>query len=208
MNKYLIFLFCITIISACTNPKKRLPYYNGKAFTPEWNSKKHEQHKIQPFSFTNQNGNEITHHTFKNKIYIANFFFTTCPGICPKMEVRMSELQDFFIDDDEVLFLSHSVTPEIDSVSVLKRYADDHKIITHKWHLITGHRDELYRHARFSYFADEDFGKTYSPEEDFIHTENFYLIDKKRRIRGVYNGTLKIEMKRIIEDITALKKEN
>ena len=184
--------------------QETLPQYNSEELTPEWNATK-GLHKIKPFEFVNQEGKKVSDKDFKNKIYVANFFFTTCPGICPKMESMMSLLQNEYLEDEEVLLLSYSVTPEIDSVEVLKEYAENHDILSHKWHLLTGDRNELYIHTRSSYFADEDFGKKYSPESDFIHTENFYLIDKTNRIRGVYNGTLEVEINRIISDIETLK---
>ena len=186
-----------------------LPYYNEASFTPKWIAAKSDQlktfHTIPDFSLTDQNGKNITHKTFENKIYVADFFFTTCPGICPKMTSNMSLVQDAFKDDNNVLLLSHSVTPSIDSVAQLKKYAID-KEIGKNWHLVTGDKKEIYDLGRKSYFVEEDLGKPKSID-DFLHTENFILIDKNKRIRGIYNGLSKNSVKQLIADIKTLKLE-
>ena len=153
-----------------------------------------------------QEGKSLTEKQFENKIYITDFFFTSCPGICLKMTGNMLKLQKEFKEDADVLLLSHSVTPSIDSVSVLKAYAEKNGIIDSKWHLVTGDREKIYDLARTSYFADEDFKKT-KDESEFIHTENFILVDKKGRIRGVYNGTLALDVQRLKRHIEILKQE-
>ena len=187
-----------------------LPFFNSAEFTPEWideNSEKYSDiHTIPTFSFINQNNKIITNEDYKGKIYIADFFFTTCPSICPKLTKQMNALQSIYNDDDDVMLLSHSVMPWKDSVNVLKKYAVNNNIIDTKWNLVTGDKDALYNIARQGYFADEDFRKT-QDERAFIHTENFILIDKKGRIRGVYNGTLEIETERIVKHIKLLKRE-
>lgn len=185
---------------------QNLPFYNTPDFTPKWIDEKEPPsfHQIADFSFVNQNGEEITQNTFSGKIYVADFIFTTCPGICPKMTGNMSKLQAAIKDDPDVLLLSHSVTPKMDSVSVLKTYAKQHGAIDGKWHIVTGDRKAIYTIARKSYFADENLGLQ-KTENDFLHTENFILIDKHRRIRGVYNGVLPAEMTRLLEDIKLLK---
>lgn len=187
-----------------------LPFYNDAKFTPNWLSPNDKLldtfHRISPYSLTNQDGKTVTEKTFKEKIYVVDFFFTSCPGICPKMTDNMMILQDEFIDDNEVMLLSHSVTPERDSVPVLKRYADDKGIISNKWHLVTGTQDEIYRLGRKDYFVEESLGLE-KEEDDFLHTENFVLIDKNRHIRGIYNGLSKTSINQIIADIKTLKKE-
>jgi protein SCO1/2 len=187
-----------------------LPYYVEATFTPNWvnaeDEKLNDFHKIPSFNLTNQLGEIITEKTFKNKIYIADFFFTTCPGICPKMTANMKVLQDVFLNDADVLLLSHSVTPETDSVSVLKQYADNRGVITSKWHLVTGDRKQIYDLGRQSYFAEEDLGVD-KTDEDFLHTENFVLIDQNRHIRGIYNGLNKTAVQQLIADVKTLKKE-
>ena len=149
----------------------------------------------------------ISEKTVANKIYVADFFFTRCGSICPKMTADMGILQDKYKDDNGVLLLSHSVTPEMDSVPVLKRYAENKGIISGKWHLLTGDKTAIYAIAKQQYYAGDIIGY-YQTGNEFLHTENFILIDKKRRIRGVYNGTLPLEMERLIDDITTLKKED
>jgi len=192
------------------NKKTTLPFFNSAEFTPEWIAETSTQyptiHKIPAFKFTNQEGKTITNKSYEGKIYIADFFFTSCPGICPRLAKNMGTLQTVFKDDNDVLLLSHSVTPVKDSVPVLKMYAQENNVDATKWNLVTGPKKEIYDIARKAYFADEDFVKTQN-EDAFIHTENFILIDKKGRIRGVYNGTLAVETERIIRHIKLLKKE-
>ena len=188
-----------------------LPFINKPDFTPEWIDKKDPAytsiHSIPSFSFNDQDGKTVTEKTVEGKIYVADFFFTRCGSICPKLTADMGILQGRFKDDDEVIFLSHSVTPLMDSVPVLKKYAEAKGVITGKWHLLTGNRDEIYRLAKKEYFAGDTVGY-YQTGNEFLHTENFILLDKHRRIRGVYNGTLPLEMDRLEEDIIILKKED
>ncbi len=188
-----------------------LPFINKPDFTPEWINKSDAGytsiHTIPAFSFTNQNGETITEKTVEGKIYVADFIFTRCGSICPKMTANMGLIQDKFKNDDEVILLSHSVTPEMDSVPVLKRYAENKGVISGKWHLLTGNKDAIYTIAKKQYYAGDTIGY-YQTGNEFLHTENFILLDKKRRIRGVYNGTLPVEMDRLIEDIGTLKLED
>ncbi len=143
-------------------------------------------HKIAPFSFTNQNGKKVTNKDYEGKIYVADFFFTTCQTICPKMTDNMVWLQDKIKDNPKVKLLSHSVFPDEDTVEVLKNYAKEKGVIDEKWNLVTGNQNEIYKIARQSYLVV----KTGKPEEmyDMVHTENFVLVDQKGRIRGFYNG--------------------
>ena len=137
---------------------------------------------------------------------VADFFFTACPGICPRLTKSMGVIQAAFQDNESVVLLSHSVTPDIDSIPRLKAYAISHHVQSSQWHLLTGDRKEIYAIARHGYFADEETGLKKGPDE-FLHTENFILIDPLRRIRGVYNGTNPAEVERLIEDIKILKNE-
>ncbi|MCB4807432.1 SCO family protein [Tamlana sp. 62-3] len=162
-------------------------------------------HKIANFSLVNQNGKTITQDDYKDKIYVADFFFTTCQTICPIMTKNMADIQKEIKDDDEVMLLSHSVTPEIDTVAQLKRYAKEKGVIDSKWNLVTGDKKQIYELARKSYLAVKDFGD--GGPFDMIHTENFMLIDKKRQIRGFYDGTNKDEIERLLNDIDILKEE-
>ncbi len=182
----------------------KLPYFNSADFTPNWDN---ATHKIPEFSFVNQESKTITNKTLEGKIYIANFFFTSCPGICPKLTKNMNEIQEVYKNDKDVMLLSHTVMPWRDSISVLKDYAIRNNVNVAKWHLVTGHKDELYNIARNGYFADEDFTKT-QDESNFIHTENFILVDKNGHIRGVYNGTLAVEVKRLKRHIEILRNES
>ncbi|MGY8938471.1 MAG: SCO family protein [Flavobacteriales bacterium] len=164
-----------------------------------------KDHTIADFKLSNQNGKIITNKSYANKIYVADFFFTRCQSICIAMAYNMSELQDFYKNDGDIMFLSHSVTPVMDSVVVLKEYAESKGVIDGKWNLTTGRKKHIYELARKSYFAVLDEGN--GDEDDFIHTEQFVLVDKERRIRGYYDGTEKEEMLKLKEDIVLLKDE-
>lgn len=216
-NVYIVIL--LTALCSCnmsdkeeekTLAKTSLPYFNSADFTPVWLDEKDagysDIHKISWFQLTNQNGETITNNTFEGKIYVADFFFTICPGICPKLTKHMSLLQEEFAGDDNVKFISHTVMPSRDSVSVLKEYAEENNVVDGKWHLVTGPEKEIFDLARHDYFADEDFVKT-KDEIAFVHTENFVLIDQKGRIRGVYNGTIELETHRLIKHIKLLEQE-
>lgn len=214
-NNILLILSIISLI-ACNKSQSNksrvetLPFFDEATFKPHWiapNDKALDTfHKISPFRLTNQEGVAITEETFKDKIYVADFFFTVCPGICPKMTSNMMLLQEEFLTDDEVLLISHSVTPEQDSVPVLKQYAEDKGILSQKWHLVTGKQEEIYKLGRQEYFVEEDLG-TNKEEDEFLHTENFVLIDKNRHIRGIYNGLNKTSINQLIADIKTLKNE-
>lgn len=202
------------IISICLfytilKPIERLPVYQPASVNNELVDStivhKINYHKISDFSLTNQNGQIVTQKKYDNKIYIADFFFTTCQSICPIMTKNMKDLQDKLIEDSEILLLSHTVFPEIDSVEILKKYAIDNSVIDSKWDLVTGDKKEIYDLARKSYLAAKD--NKFS-EYDMIHTENFVLIDKKKQIRGFYDGTDKEEINRLINDIKILKKSD
>jgi len=187
-----------------------LPFFNHPDWTPEWISQQDsgykQIHSIPAFSFKDQEGLAFTEANVKGKIYIANFFYTKCRGICPKMTSNMFLLQEAFKNDSTIVLLSHSVTPELDSIGVLKKYALLNNVDSKKWHLLTGDKNEIYTLAKKQYFAGDSVGY-YQTGNEFLHTENFILVDSKRRIRGVYNGTLLLEMDRIKEDIQTLKLE-
>ena len=166
--------------------------------------KKH--HRIAPFSLTNQNGKTITQKDYDNKIYVADFFFTTCQTICPIMTDHMLQIQKEVKDDPDVLLLSHSVIPEHDTPSVLKKYALKKGVHDRKWNLVTGSKKEIFTLARKSYLAVKDLPGT-SDDLDMVHTENFMLIDKKKQIRGYYDGTEEEDIERLLKDIAILKEE-
>jgi protein SCO1/2 len=200
-------IIAISIFYFILKPKETLPIYqpaqvNAKLVDTSI-AYKIKYHTISDFSLINQNGDTITEAFYDDKIYVADFFFTTCQSICPIMTKNMKEVQDKLINDKEILLLSHSVTPEIDSVEQLKRYAISNQINDDKWNLVTGDKKQIYNLARKSYLAVED-----DPlgNYDMIHTENFMLIDKKKQIRGFYDGTLESEIIRLLDDIEILKK--
>jgi protein SCO1/2 len=178
-------------IYALQSPKKMLPIYSPRDVNPELvdSTIQHigSDHKIADFSFTNQNGKNVTQKEYENSIYVADFFFTTCPTICPKMTNNMVWLQNQLKKYPNVKLLSFSVTPDIDTPEVLKKYALEKGVDDTRWNLVTGAKKEIYYLARKSYLAV----KTGKPEEyfDMVHTENFILIDKNKRIRGFYDGT-------------------
>lgn len=181
-----------------------LPYYDAPDFTPIWSPSQSDTiHKVIDFLFINQNGDSVSQSTIKNKIYLVNFFFSTCGSICPKMMRNMERVQNHFSENDDVLFISHTVMPWIDSVEALKKYSTNFNVIENKWHFVTGQKSEIYNLARTSYFVEEEPGFTKDSTE-FLHTEHFILIDKNRHLRGIYNGTLELEMERVIEDINLL----
>ncbi len=203
-------------LGCSTNTRQRignveeLPYYSEATFTPEWFDAEErvpeDYHQIPSFSLVNQSGETLTEKDVEGKIYVTDFFFTSCPGICPKMTTNMQLVQEAFINDKNVLILSHSVTPEYDSVSVLKTYAELKGVVDGKWHLLTGDRNAIYDLGRNQYFVEEDLGLE-KDSDDFIHTENFVLIDQERHIRGIYNGLNKTSVNQLIADIKTLQNE-
>lgn len=211
-------LLCVSMLilcSGCSKTKEKtsrveeLPYYSEATFTPQWfdtGSVPDDFHQIPSFSLFNQNGKEITEKDLNGKITVVDFFFTTCPGICPKMTNNMLIVQEAHLKSQEVLILSHSVTPSYDSTDILMEYADQKGVIEGRWHLLTGERSTIYDLGRNQYFVEEDLGLE-KDLDDFIHTENFILIDQKRRIRGIYNGLNKSAIQQLIVDIETLRKE-
>ena len=197
----------ITLFYTILKPVETLPIYQPAEVNEKLvdSSVIHvsKYHKISDFELTNQNGQIITHKFYKNKIYVADFFFTTCQDICPIMTKNMYRLQEELKDDNDILFLSHTVIPEVDTVQQLKKYAVENNVDDSKWNLVTGDKKQIYDLARKSYLAVED---TEYGEFDMIHTENFMLIDKKRQIRGFYDGTDNLEIDRLLSDIEILKK--
>ncbi|MGJ8658069.1 MAG: SCO family protein [Akkermansiaceae bacterium] len=187
-----------------------LPYYNTSSFTPRWlnptDPSLSEFHSIPDFTLTDQDGNQISEKTVEDKIYIVSFFFTTCPGICTQMTQQITQVQTAYTDDPDILLLSHSVTPDTDTIEVLKKYADKHNIQSNKWHLLTGDRSTIYSLGRKSYFIEEDLGEN-KTDDEFLHTENIVLIDRNRKLRGIYNGLNKTSINQLITDIATLKTE-
>jgi len=201
-----IIIFCIYTL---LKPEERLPIYQPDMVNAELvdSSKQYvrKYHKIADFNLTNQNGKTITEEFYKDKIYIADFFFTTCLTICPIMTDHMVEIQEKIKDDNEVFLLSHTVFPVSDSVPVLKKYAEEKGVIDEKWNLVTGDKKEIYDLARKSYLATKSQGD--AGPYDMIHTENFILVDKKSQIRGFYDGTDPEAIETLMKDLKILKAE-
>ncbi|MFV8341492.1 SCO family protein [Flavobacterium sp. XS2P39] len=199
-----IYLFYVAL-----KPSKSLPIFNPSDVNPELVDSTvqyiSKYHTIADFSFVNQNGKTITQKDYEGKIYVADFFFTTCGSICPKMTTNLADIQKAFVNNPKVMLLSHTVFPETDSIPVLKAYAQKHGVIDRKWNLVTGDKKEIYTMARKSYLAVK-LGK---PSElyDMVHTENFVLVDAQKRVRGFYDGTNKEDIKRLIADINFLSNE-
>jgi protein SCO1/2 len=196
----------VLFVSCNQDLKKQLPIYNPSDFNPKYVDKSvrdiTQNHTVKDFNLINQNGNVITSKDYENKIYVVDFFFTRCPSICPIMTDNMKLVQDEYIDDNNIMLLSLSVTPDIDNVEVLKNYAIEKGVNDLKWNITTGSKKHIYELARKSYFAVVDQGD--GGLQDFIHTPNFVLVDTKKQIRGIYDGTEDKEISRLIKDINIL----
>lgn len=212
----IVYLLVSSFLLVCCNQsgkeKIALPYYNEPTFTPifEKNQSEIEQkitHKIDDFSFLNQDSVLINQKTIEEKIHIANFIFTSCGSICPTMTKNLKLVSDSLSTNKDLVFLSYSVTPWIDKPYVLKKYKKENEIENNNWHFLTGNKADIYKLARQSYFAEEDIGFSKDSAE-FLHTEHFVLVDKTKRIRGIYNGTLTLEMQQLISDIKSLGSED
>tara|TARA_B100001093_G_scaffold16567_1_gene15074 strand:+ start:839 stop:1474 length:636 start_codon:yes stop_codon:yes gene_type:complete len=208
MGKKLIFIYFISLIlnSCLLDSKKQLPVFNPSDFDSKLVDKSlrnvKKNHTVKDFNLINQNGIIVTSKDYENKIYVVDFFFTSCPSICPIMTDNMLKVQDEFINNDNIKLLSLSVTPEIDDVEVLKKYAIEKGVIDSKWNITTGSKKHIYELARKSYFAVVDQGD--GGLQDFIHTPNFILVDTKKQIRGIYDGTEDKEILRLINDVYLL----
>ena len=195
----------------CSPDAAQIPYYNTPDFTPMFISENQElkntiTHQISDFSFINQNNQIITNKEIEGKVHVANFMFTSCTSICPDMTGNMKLVEEAFFNDERVAVLSYSVTPWIDTPDKLLDYVKLNDIKTNNWHFLTGNKSDIYSLARESYFAEESIGFS-KDSTDFLHTEYFILVDKNKRIRGVYNGTLMLESKQVVEDIKILLEE-
>jgi protein SCO1/2 len=201
-----IYLLAFIFISCNQDSKNQLPIYNPVDFNPKYVDKSiqnvNKNHTVKDFNLINQNGNNITSKDYENKIYVVDFFFTRCPSICPIMTDNMKKIQDEYINNDDVMLLSMSVTPDIDDIEVLKDYAVEKGVNDSKWNITTGSKKHIYELARKSYFAVVDQGD--GGLQDFIHTPNFILVDTKKQIRGIYDGTEDNEILRLIKDINVL----
>ena len=215
LKRYAPIVLTMTVFSAfvvssfyyVNKPIETLPIYSPSMVSKELVEENiqfiKKYHKIKDFSMKNQNGETITQEFYNDKIYVADFFFTTCPTICPIMTENMGYVQEKIKNDSYVLLLSFSVTPEIDSVEQLKKYALEKNVIDSKWNLVTGNKKDIYNLARTSYLVAKTNGD--GGKYDMIHTENFVLVDKEKRIRGFYDGTNSKEMDQLLNDIKILK---
>lgn len=183
-------------------PLRTLPYFGQKNSMKDGDT---SYHTVKPFCFTNQYGEKVTEETVKGKIYVTDFFFTTCQSICPIMSTELERVYKQFSNREDVLILSHTVSPEEDSVNVMMDYAKLHGVKDKKWLFLTGEKKHLYDMARTSYLLNMEEGN--GDEDDFIHTQNFALVDKKRHLRGFYDGTDSIEVSRLITDMKLLLEE-
>lgn len=201
-----IYLLAFIFISCNQDSKNQLPIYNPVDFNPKYVDKSiqnvNKNHTVKDFNLINQNGNNITSKDYENKIYVVDFFFTRCPSICPIMTDNMKKIQNEYTNNDDVMLLSMSVTPDIDDIEVLKDYAVEKGVNDSKWNITTGSKKHIYELARKSYFAVVDQGD--GGLQDFIHTPNFILVDTKKQIRGIYDGTEDNEILRLIKDINVL----
>ena len=215
LKRYAPIVLTMTVFSAfvvssfyyVNKPIETLPIYSPSMVSKELVEENiqfiKKYHKIKDFSMKNQNGETITQEFYNDKIYVADFFFTTCPTICPIMTENMGYIQEKIKNDFDILLLSFSVTPEIDSVEQLKKYALEKNVIDSKWNLVTGNKKDIYNLARKSYLVAKTNGD--GGKYDMIHTENFVLVDKEKRIRGFYDGTNSKEMDQLLNDIKILK---
>lgn len=207
-----IFLSTLAFLSCGENKQGyNLPFYNTPDFQPLFLNRNENvstkvPHQIQNFNFTDQLGHGFGSKNIEDKITVTNFFFTGCGSICPNMMEKIKNIQKQFSGDSNIAFISFSVTPWRDSVSVLKTYAERNDINAPNWHLLTGSKTEIYTLARRSYFAEEQLGFS-KDSSNFLHTEHVLLVDRNRRIRGIYNGTLSLDMEQLGKDIVHLLKE-
>ena len=210
LKRFSICSSLLFILFSCNRNDVELPYYNSPSFDPIFlnhddSVEKLVSHKIEDFVLVNERGNYFGSKNLQGTIHVANFIFTSCTHICPKMTTNMVEVERKFKNNSDVNLVSFTVTPWLDSPDVLKRYKEEFTLNSKNWHFLTGKKNEIYTLARKSYFAEEEIGFT-KDSADFLHTEHFLLVDKNFRIRGIYNGTLSLEMEQLIKDIDILKK--
>ncbi len=198
----ILFLLALSFLwTSCNDgPLRTLPIYGPT------NEETKASHHVSPFSLIDQNGDTITNHTFDGKIYVADFFFTTCRSICPVMSTQMERVAAKYANNPNVLIISHSVNPEYDTPAVLKEYANMHHAVSGKWFFVTGDKKQIYDLARTSYLSIASKGD--GGPDDFIHTQNFALVDKEKRLRGYYDGTDSTDVSRLLTDIDLLLQEN
>jgi len=198
------------ILSCKQKKESSLPYYNTPDFSPhflsEQKAEKEITHTINSFSFTDQDNKTITDKFLDNKVHVASFIFTSCGSVCPVMIKNLDILSRHYEKDSDVVLLSFSVTPDIDTPEKLNDFKTLNKINNPNWYFLTGNKNQIYKLARQSYFAEEDIGFT-KDSTNFLHTEHIILADQDKKIRGIYNGTLQTDIQQLIKDIQILKTE-
>ena len=199
--RLLTVIVCTALFYSCSSKPERLPIFGSR----EFNGKDTIYHTIAPFQFVDQDSSRINNSTFKDKIYVADFFFTSCRTICPIMKTQMLRVYEATQSMPDVLILSHSIDPEYDTVALLHDFADRLGVQSNRWHFVTGVRDSIFKIAQTSYFTTAMEDKT--EPDGFIHSGAFMLIDKQSRIRGKYDGTKEDDVNRLIEDIKKLRLE-
>lgn len=202
-KKYFVVLILAAIVSACGDSNRKLPYLGNRDF----DGKDTIYHSIPDFSFINQDADTLSQNNFKNKIYVTDFFFTTCPTICPLMKTQMLRIYEKFKDNPEFGILSHTIDPNHDSVEVLKKYRDRLGIKWNTWQFVTGDQKEIYKIAQDSYMVSAMEDSTAVNEGGFVHSGAFVLVDKEKHVRGVYDGTKEMEVSKLIKDIELLLKK-
>jgi protein SCO1/2 len=201
-----VFVVSVFVAYSILKKDKSLPVYQPGDINPalvDESVRNNQDHHVLPFDLINQNGERITQEKYEGKIYVACFFFARCVTLCPELSKQFYRLQEYYGEQEEPLLISHSVTPQADSVSVLRAYADRFKVDDQRWDLVTGEKQHIYELARKSYFAVLDEGD--GGMQDFIHTENFILVDREGRLRGFYDGTSTEEVNKLILDIEILQ---
>jgi protein SCO1/2 len=201
-GKYCLLLVCLLVLSCAQKKETPLPIFGERELV----GIDTVYHTIADFKFVDQDSAVITNATFQDKIYVADFFFTSCRTICPKMKTQMLRVYDSIENNPDVLLLSHTIDPEYDTVGLLHDYAERLGVKSSKWHFVTGKKDDIYKTAQTSYFATALEDK--SEPDGFIHSGAFLLIDKQRRIRGKYDGTIEKDVNRLLGDIKKLEKES
>ena len=202
MNRKTIFyivFFIVLVIAFYVTMSQLVPGFGKSKLEPIG--------RVLPFAFTNQDGKTVTENDVAGKVFVAEYFFTTCKNICPVMNGNMKTVYDRFNDEKDFLILSHTSFPEIDSVSVLKRYADSLQVNTQKWIFLTGRKDSLYKQARYSYKIDDPNNNLIDIKQDFIHSQFFSLVDKKGVVRNIYDGLKPSEVEKMMTEIEKLLKE-
>jgi protein SCO1/2 len=184
------------------NPVRELPYFNPLEKNVQQQTDSLQRHLVNDFSLTDQSGKTITRKDFKNSITAVDFFFTSCKGICPVMNSQMKRVYEKYKGNPQVQFISHTVNPEKDSVPVLAEYAQHYNADAKQWHFVTGDKPQLYDLARKSYMISDTQGN--GGKEDFVHSQNFALVDKEGHIRGIYNGTDSTEVNRMMVEMDVL----